>query len=267
MTRIAVLGLGEAGSIIANDLAAAGALVIGFDPVAQSVPDIQRASTSQGAVREADLVLSLNASAVAVSVLTGCIGEICSTAVYADLNSTSPEIKRELAALCLERDLPFADVALMTPVPGKGLATPMYVSGTGAAMFASSLAVFGADVEVVGDIAGDAAIRKLLRSIYAKGLAAVVIDAIEAASRLGHSEWMRDNIERDLESATRTTVERLITGTAVHVARRTSEVTAAKDLVESVGYSAPTSIGTLNLFREITAGNISIIEEKKRAIK
>jgi len=66
VTRIAVLGLGEAGSIIANDLAAAGALVVGFDPVAQSVPDIERASTSQDAVRGADLVLSLNASAVAV---------------------------------------------------------------------------------------------------------------------------------------------------------------------------------------------------------
>jgi 3-hydroxyisobutyrate dehydrogenase-like beta-hydroxyacid dehydrogenase len=265
VTRISVLGLGEAGGIIARDLAAAGASVVGFDPVAPPVAGIERVASAAEAVRAADVVLSLNASAVAVAVLSGCITDVPASAVYADLNSTAPELKREMATLCQEHGLLFADVALMTPVPGKGLQTPMYASGTGASRYAEALIGLGAEVEVVGQTAGDAATRKLLRSIYAKGLAAVVIDAIEAAARVGQGDWMRENIENDLEGATRATVERLISGTAAHVVRRTSEVKAARELAQSAGYESPTSEATLKLFGEIIDGRIRIIEATKEA--
>lgn len=58
--RIAVLGLGEAGSAFAADLAAAGATVLGYDPRAGISTTVRRAATAAAAAGGADLVLSLN---------------------------------------------------------------------------------------------------------------------------------------------------------------------------------------------------------------
>src|SRR5215472_8644195 len=50
---IAVLGLGEAGSRIAADLAAAGAVVRGYDPVVKAVQDITDCASEADACRGA----------------------------------------------------------------------------------------------------------------------------------------------------------------------------------------------------------------------
>ena len=67
---IAVLGLGEAGSVIARDLAAAGVQVRGYDPaVTATAPVINTASEAEAA-RGAYLVLSVNSAKAAVDALT-----------------------------------------------------------------------------------------------------------------------------------------------------------------------------------------------------
>ena len=70
MIEIAVLGLGEAGGRIAADLAAAGCTVRGWDP-ARSLEGITNAASGEEAVRGADVVLSINAAAVALDVAVG----------------------------------------------------------------------------------------------------------------------------------------------------------------------------------------------------
>ena len=76
----------------------------------------------------------------------------------------------------------FVDVSLMAPVPGRGLRTPMLVSGPGATAYADLLAPLGAQVEVVEGPAGEASRRKLLRSVFFKGMAAAVTEAVAAAA-------------------------------------------------------------------------------------
>ena len=63
--EVAVLGLGEAGGRIASDLVAAGCAVRGFDPARQPA-GIANADSAQSAVEGADVVLSVNAAAVAL---------------------------------------------------------------------------------------------------------------------------------------------------------------------------------------------------------
>ena len=63
---IAVLGLGEAGSVIARDLVAAGAIVRGYDPAVAAGPGITDAPGEAEAARGADLVLSVNSAKAAV---------------------------------------------------------------------------------------------------------------------------------------------------------------------------------------------------------
>lgn len=61
--RIAIFGLGEAGSSIASDLAAAGAEVAGYDPADVPTPaKVSRHTSSSGTVAGARLIMAITAA-------------------------------------------------------------------------------------------------------------------------------------------------------------------------------------------------------------
>ena len=66
---IAVLGLGEAGSAIAGDLAAAGVRVRGYDPAVAAAGPVLGTGSEAEAARGARLVLSVNSAKAAVDAL------------------------------------------------------------------------------------------------------------------------------------------------------------------------------------------------------
>ena len=70
--------------------------------------------------------------------------------------------------------------------------------------------------------AGLAATRKLLRSVFYKGMAASIVEALEAARAAGLEDWLRPHIAEELAKADATTVERIVTGTRQHAVRRGS---------------------------------------------
>jgi 3-hydroxyisobutyrate dehydrogenase-like beta-hydroxyacid dehydrogenase len=232
---IAVLGLGAAGAAIAADLVAAGARVLGFDPV-QAPPDGVEATAQAGeAAAPATIVLSVNSAAVALEVAETVAPALTPGTLYADLNTSAPALKRAVAAAVEAGRADFADVALMEPVPDWGVRTPALVSGTGAERFASSFALFGMPVTVVGSEPGAAAARKLARSVFMKGQAAAIGEALAAAERLGCEDWLHANIESTLTSADGRLVRRLVEGSRVHAARRVDEMAAAVAMLEELG--------------------------------
>ena len=157
---IAVLGLGEAGSVIARDLTAAGTLVRGYDPAVPAAEPVLDTASEAEAAQEAQLVLSVNSAKAAVEAfkagLPGLLaeGQPRPDVLWADLNTASPGTKRQLAVLAADAGVPFADVAMMAPVPGRGLRVPMLASGPGAARYAALLGPLGAGIEVLDGPAG-----------------------------------------------------------------------------------------------------------------
>ena len=101
----------------------------------------------------------------------------------------------ELAALADEAGVGFVDVALLGPIPTRGLAAPVLASGAAAQAFADLFAPLGMPVEVVSDEAGDAAALKLVRSVFMKGLAAAVVESMQAAEAMGRAAWLEREIE------------------------------------------------------------------------
>src|SRR5262245_54094499 len=98
--RVAVLGLGEAGSRLAADLVVAGADVAGFDlDPGRDVLGIARAPDPASAVTGCDVVLSVNTAKAALEAASAALPGLQPDAIYADLNTASPELKRELAEL------------------------------------------------------------------------------------------------------------------------------------------------------------------------
>jgi 3-hydroxyisobutyrate dehydrogenase-like beta-hydroxyacid dehydrogenase len=235
MVQIAVLGLGEAGSLFARDLVDAGAKVVGYDPAVPHCEGIPSASSEAEAVDGAALVLALTPAADAPTALRNAVPALRPGQLYADLSTASDQVKRSLAAICAPTGARFADVALMSPVPGRGVRTPMLASGPAAPQVAQTLGEFGATVEVVGAEPGEAAVRKLLRSIFYKGLAAAVTEALDTAERYDLGDWLRAEIAQELDRSDAFTVERLVEGSRKHAERRAHEMEAAAAMARGVG--------------------------------
>lgn len=238
--RIAVLGLGEAGVLYAEALAASRSHVAGYDPVTTTTPaGVRRAASVADAVAGAELVIGLTGAASAVAAAEEAAPALAAHACYADFTSAAPETKREIARAV---SVAVADVAVLAPVPRQGAATPLLVSGPGAGRVAEVFLALGAEVELLEAPVGAAAERKLLRSVFMKGLAATVLEAVTAGEAAGCEQWVRDQIARELGQGL---VDRLITGTTAHAARRRHEMTAARDHLAALG--TPTAISDATL--------------------
>jgi 3-hydroxyisobutyrate dehydrogenase-like beta-hydroxyacid dehydrogenase len=231
---VSVLGLGEAGSAIARDLVAAGARVRGFDPVQPAPDGVEPAPDASAAAASADIVLSANSASVALEVAETVAPVLRRDALFADLNTSAPALKRAIAEVVGAWCGRFADVALLRGVPGLGVGTPALVSGTGAEEFATTFRSFGMPVTEVGTEAGAAAARKLARSVFMKGLAAAVAEALAAGRRLGCEEWLRSDIAATMVDADARLLDRMVEGSRVHAVRRVEEMTSAVAMLEEL---------------------------------
>jgi 3-hydroxyisobutyrate dehydrogenase-like beta-hydroxyacid dehydrogenase len=209
--------------------------VCGFDPAGPDLDGVDLASSAAGAAHGSDAVLSLNSGSVAVDVAASVAGELSGGTLFADLNTAAPGVKREVAKIVDAAGGSFADVALLGPVPGRGLRTPALVSGNGGELFQRLLGGLGMPVTVVGELPGEASARKLARSVFAKGLAASVGESLAAAERLGCEQWLHAELERTLVEADADLLRRLIDGSHLHAARRSEEMAAAVAMLNDLG--------------------------------
>jgi 3-hydroxyisobutyrate dehydrogenase-like beta-hydroxyacid dehydrogenase len=254
MSTIAILGLGEAGRIYARGLRRAGAHVRGFD-LSPTVPDLEidRARTAAEASEGADVVLSLVGAQAAAEVAASALPVLTPTAVYADLNTASPQIKRTIGALAAARGVPMADVAVLAPVPREGYRTQLLASGPGADALAARLRPLDVPIVPIGAAVGDAARLKLLRSVFMKGLAALVIEGTTAAREFGADDWLRDQIAQELGPDGRALVDRLIEGTHQHAPRRHEEMLDSLAVLDEAGQPADMTRATLAWLERIIA--------------
>ncbi|MBM2619558.1 NAD(P)-dependent oxidoreductase [Actinoplanes sp. LDG1-06] len=237
MRVFAVLGLGEAGGRIAADLVAAGAVVHGFDPLVPPPAGVRGSGSDADACRHAEVVLSLTTAEEALAALRQALPSCRPGTLWADLNTSAPALKealRDAAGGTVE----VVDVALMAPVPGHGLSTPMTASGPAASAFAEAISPYGARVDLIEGPVGAAATRKLLRSVFYKGMSAAVTEALAAARAAGLEEWLAGNIRAEFARSDESTLDRIVEGSRAHAVRRREEMSAAADLLDSLGVPA-----------------------------
>ena len=258
-----MFGLGEAGGLMAADLAAAGAAVVGYDPADVDTPaGVLRVHDPRSAVDGAEYVLGVTAAADAVTALEQALDAIGPGTVYADLSTAAPSLKQQLDTIAAAAGLDFVDVALLAPVPGKGVRTPAGLSGRGARAFAAAFAPMGMPVEVISEVAGDAALRKLLRSVMMKGLAALLIEAMRAGHAAGVGDWLWRNMAEQLTRADGPLLARLVAGTKPHALRRLHEMEAATELLESLGIDPVMTRSTVETLRRMPGETLPDVPER-----
>jgi hypothetical protein len=149
---VAVLGLGEAGSLMARDLVRGGATVRGWDPDFHGdLSEIPLAASLAAAVDGADIVISVNWATVALDVAREALPPLLRRGMlYDDHNTVGPKLKEELAAIVEPSGAAFIDVAMMAPVPPLGMCVGMFVAGSGAEELAAFYRRFGTPVGFIG---------------------------------------------------------------------------------------------------------------------
>lgn len=253
---VAVLGLGEAGSILASELADRGIDVVAWDPAVSRPPrGVRTSRDASSAVEVSSVVLSVNTAGAALEAARSVSGVLRPGQLFADLNTMAPRRKREVAAVVEGSDAVFADVALMGPVPMGRLGTPVLVSGSGASSFASVFEPLGMPVTLLGPEAGAASERKLVRSVFMKGVAAAAAESVAAAERLGFLGEAIVDMERTFDEADGTLVRRLLDGSNDHAVRRADEVGAAVQMLESIGVTPRISTATHQWLIQIAEGS------------
>ncbi len=250
--NIGIFGLGEAGSLIAADLAAAGVAILAYDPADVATPSgVVRVNKPVEVVLDADVLLAITAGKDAEIAMQQALQSIPKEAVYADLSTNSAGTKKKLAANAADYGFKFVDLALMGTVPGKGLRTPMLASGDGAKRIMELFAQLPSSITVVSDVAGDAATRKLLRSIMMKGLAATVIEALRAAEKADCAEWLWCNLVDEIKNADASLLPRLVIGTKSHALRRLHEMEASMAMLNELGVDPIMTRATVENLRRI----------------
>lgn len=234
--KVGILGLGEAGALYATGFVEQGWQVVGFDPVDVPTPaGVARAATVAEAVRACDLVLGLTGAKAALAVAKEAAPHLEPSTVYADMNAGAPELKRKIAdAVGVASAAVFADVSVIGSVPKYRHRTALVASGQGASLIADYFGALGAPVEDLGAEPGAASARKLLRSLFMKGLGAVIVEAVDAGRAAGDEQWVRQQIAQELADGG-AALERLYDGTYKHADRRAREASAAAELVAELG--------------------------------
>ena len=251
-TEVAVLGLGEAGSLLARDLVRGGAHVRGWDPdLHGDLNDIPIAPSFAAAVRGAEIVISVNWAIVAADVAREALPLLRRGTIYAEHNTAGPASKQDVAAIVAPSGARFVDVAMMAPVPGLGMRVPMFLAGEAADDLAAYYRRFGTPVTVVGSTPGEANARKLCRSVFFKGMSGAVWEALEAARAAGLEDWLRTDIIATFVQADEKLIDRLVDGTAKHAARRAHEMHDAAALLAELGVPHPIADATATALERI----------------
>lgn len=262
--RLGLLGFGEAGYHFAKGLARSGLSgILAYsrtaaragpaDPLRARAAEaqVQLVSSPRELCRSADLILSLVPGKNALAALRSVRRYLTPRHLYVDATAASVAAMERAAAM-LEGKASFVDAAIMGPVPLEGPGVLTLASGPHAARFQALLAPYGMNIQVVGERPGAASAMKLVRSVFMKGLAALLIETLEAAERGG----IRDAVERDLArwmnaQPFERVMRRFVCGTAVHAARRMHEVQDALELLRTLGSSSRMTRATRIVIRDI----------------
>jgi len=232
--HIAILGLGEAGSIFANDLAAMGITVSGWDPLPKRSlhKNIHFAKSNADASKDADIIFSVNLSSASEAIAKEVFPVMNANKIYAEMNTSSPQKKIAVYDILKSSGVQYVDLAIMAPVPPKGIKTPFIASGPGAKQMQEKLESLQLDFSYLSENVGDASTRKLLRSIVYKGVAAVICEAMEAGKVFGLEKYIREQISTVI-GGNDALIDRFVEGSYSHAERRIHEMEAVVQMLEA----------------------------------
>ncbi len=249
---IGFIGFGEAAYEMAKGLTQEGVTgIIAYDPllIEQDMSHIiKEKMTAVGVVPCADakevaikrelLIVAVPAQ-FALAACEAVEEDLTASHLYVDVSASSPTVKKNIAAKIAKSNGKSVDAAMLGPLTVNQHKVPMFISGDGAHEFKKRMDPYGMNITVVSEQAGDASSIKLMRSIYMKGTAALLMELLEASRELKVEDQVLASIKETMEAVPfEQVVNQLVTGTSIHSERRGIELEGSLELLEQLSINS-----------------------------
>ncbi|MFG6621524.1 DUF1932 domain-containing protein [Sulfitobacter sp. 1A05707] len=241
-----IVGFGAAGRAYAEGFAP-HAHVTASDPYLDptlKLEDIRLCSDLPETLEGYDLVIVLSPAVASLSICKA-LAALPGRCPVLDLTSSEPANMEAAAALLGPR---FVDGTVLGAVGLTGLATPMVFSGPEAARVAGVLTPLGCAITCLDAPPGAASTLKLLRSMFMKGLEALVVETNLTALKLGQTNGLDLALSDLKEVNILDQMAEMLRTHPRHAQRRKHEIIAAVDLAQSAGVTPVMAQATLSLF-------------------
>lgn len=253
---VTIIGLGEVGEIFARNLQAFAkvAVTVASRPSPRSLGaaerlDLPLRTDLSQAVKGADLVLIVAAASGLHEIVAQIAGHMQRDALLADLTAATPPQVVD-AARTSGNWTTFVDVSIMGAVSMQGSRTPLLASGPLASGFAKRMNDLGFNVRAMPDSeAGQASGVKLMRSIFAKGMEALMLEAALAGAAMGLSEELALQMDNFDTMPMREHLAMYLRTHPRHAARRLVEMEAAQGQLKANGLPSFTTRAALERYR------------------
>jgi len=229
--RIALIGHGEVGRILAEDLSAHTLTIYDI------LPERTVAASVAEAVHDADLILCAVTAAEDLKAAQSVAPHIAKGALYVDLNSVSPSQKQASADAIKAAGGRYVEAAVMTPFPPKRIASAMLLGGPHAQTFTDLAAPLGfSGAKVFSDVIGKASATKMCRSVMIKGIEALCGESLLAARHYGVEQEVLNSLSDLLPVGDWEKLAHYMIGrTLEHGKRRAEEMEEAARTVAEAG--------------------------------
>jgi 3-hydroxyisobutyrate dehydrogenase len=251
--RVGILGFGEAGQSVATGLKNSATAE---HPIEVATWDILLPSNERGAPLKAaadrigvrsvggaaelaqacDIILSLVTTDQSLVAAGQMAPHIVKGTLFLDCNSTSPGMKRDVAKAITAGGGRSVEAAVMDLVPRWQHKVPMLVAGKDAEELIGKLAPFGVVMEAVGDNIGDASTIKMCRSVFMKGLDAILMECMVAAETAGVTDRIVASLQVTMpEMNWPAFIGKKLGGAAQHSGRRAGEMREVAATLRELG--------------------------------
>ncbi|MFP7298260.1 DUF1932 domain-containing protein [Neobacillus niacini] len=218
--------------------------------------NVQLMESPRDLAQKSDLILNVTRSNAAEQSAYEILLYLTKEQMYIDLNSTSPNLMREISKKFAEKGKCFIDGVLLEPLPIKKHEAAIILSGINAEKAALELNSIGMNIEVLDHQAGTASSFKLVKSIFMKGLAALLIETFVAAKLSGGAyEKIMESIDHSLSIPFDKLFNRFLTGTILHAPRRINEMEDAHSFVSELGMEPVMTNSTIELLKRVSDSN------------
>lgn len=202
--KVGLVGYGEVGRILAEDLRERGVTVSAYDiklggdeeaPLAAHAErhGVRLFASHAALARDSDLLISAVTAEQTLAAANACAFDLAH-ALFLDLNSASPGIKRQAAAYIECGGGHYLEGAVMTSLPAYRIGVPLLLGGPHAASLLEPLKQLGFAPTAVSGDSGRVSATKMCRSVMIKGLEAIVIEGLTAARRYGVEDAVLESL-------------------------------------------------------------------------
>ena len=254
--HVGLVGYGEVGRILAEDLRERGVRVSAFDlKLAGAAGDALREHAAAHAVAlatshpalaaEVELIISAVTASQAVSVAQACAPGVRHGRFFLDLNSASPGAKSRAAGLIDSAGGRYVEGAAMTSIPPYRIRVPLLLGGPNAAALAPALDALGFAPKLASERLGVASATKMCRSVMIKGFEAMIIESFTTARAYGVEDAVLASLKEtfpgiDWEKQGAYFFQRVIE----HGRRRSEEMREVAETVREIGLTPWSAAGT-----------------------